>query len=135
MMEDNCLKGHGFFRRAIIILAMVAEKEVFQKNGKIFWEIKCFPYFFFNFLYSNKDVAEESTLVGIIERSSISKFINLAYVMEDGTGSEEINIQPFIVTGVFLNKLGYGESVLQEPPEIGMVHLLGSGGLLKLIEK
>jgi hypothetical protein len=85
---------------------MMAEEKVFDQSGKIFWKIRELTDFILNPFYAKNDMAEESSLIGVVEGSLIREFVNLAQIVEDRGCDQEIHVQPTVMVDVFQYQLG-----------------------------
>jgi hypothetical protein len=62
---------------------MMAEEEMFDQNGKIFWKIRELTDLILHPFYSKNNMAKESPLIRVVEGSLIREFVNLAEIVED----------------------------------------------------
>src|SRR5690348_14684172 len=78
---------------------------------------------------ANGNVTYQPPFICVIESPVISQLIQLAQIMQDGAGEQQIPRDPGIVALKEIRCVTKGNHVLQQPAQIGMVHELGCRGL------
>lgn len=76
-------------------------------------------------------MADEATLIGVINDAVIGVFVNLADIMEDAAGHEEIAVQTLVMAGEPVEDLHHRQGMLQKAADINMMKPLGGGGALE----
>ena len=113
----------------------MAYHEMLESESEIWWESLNLVYLFLHPLNSEDHVPQKPASVGIIELQLVGKFIQFAYVVEDGPGDEQVPIQTGVVVTDSVQESGNGDSVFEETTQIGMMHGLGSWGLFHPFDK
>ncbi len=130
VMEDHRFANHRQFGRAKLVLAVMADQKMlhygFQICGKTFDGVHGFRDGF----QFHHDMTEELAFRGVADGTVVAEFIQLANVMEDGGGHQEIGVQLRIVRGNLFGQLTKADHVLEEASEIGVVHDFGGRGAL-----
>ncbi len=79
-------------------------------------------------LQAELDVAEETALVAEFDRGSVGELADLAEVVDDRGGDEEVAVEAGVQLAELPAELGDGDGVLDEAAEVGVVATARAGG-------
>lgn len=82
-MEQNGLQGHWFSRRAPLVLPMMADKQMFQLDGKVIWKVWELTDLILKPFDSEEDVPQQSSFIRIVEGSLVRELIHFAEVVKN----------------------------------------------------
>ena len=135
VMQYHRFNGFRWFRRAECGFAMVADNHVFQQIGVFTGDIGNFPEFLIKHFEPDNDMTQQTSLIGIIDGRRVIEFTQLADIVQNSAGNQQIPIQPVIMRRNLIRQNRHGQAVHHKPPEIGMMHAFGRRCFLETATK
>src|SRR3972149_9902940 len=128
------MQNHGLHRlrppwRSPRVLPMMAQDVVQQLQSESRREVGDLFDLFVNKEHALSDMTQQPPCIRVIEPAFPREFTDLAHIMEDRAGEEQLPIDdPSVMGGDGLAQPHHRYGVLQQPSEVRVVKLLGRRG-------
>ncbi len=123
---DQRLEGHRGLRRPELQLAVVGEHEVDHVLLELAGHAHA-PGLLVDPLRGHDQVADQPSLVGVLDAALVAELADLAQVVEEGAGHEQVAVELRVLIGDPVGELDAGHGVLEQPSRVGVVHALRGG--------
>ncbi len=124
---DERLEGHRLLGRAVLVPAVVGEDEVDHLVLEVAGDTHP-PGLVVDPLGGHHEVADEAPLVRVLHLALEGELADLAEVVEEGAGDEQIAVHLRIVVGDPMGELEAAHGVLEQAARIGVVDALRRRG-------
>ena len=121
-MQQHRLGEQGNFGRAECELSMMAQNHVDQQIAQRAGEAGDLPQLFFHDPQPDGDVPQQLAFRRITEAARITELVDLADVVKNDAGEQQIEIDVRVVRRSELRQVAEREDMLDQPSEPGMMH-------------
>jgi len=116
IVQDGGFHGLGTFGRAIVVLAVVGEQQVFQQHGQLPRETGHGGDPFGQHLHADTDMTDQPTFIGVLKGPFIGQLGHLAQIVQQRPHHQQVTIQVRVERHHGVHQPHHRQGVFQEPP-------------------